>query len=242
MERLLLQRFHGAQEGTNFGGHLPHRIIFPDRDRLRDELQSWRGCRQACRQAVCVIAAVLVVLLTACGGERVSGENAAPAPPNVSATSSESANVDYFDVTSDQYTLLKPDFYYSTNNASFWSIEAATAKDVWDVDWRTIARIDIPKTDGQAFPQLNTSYSIEANGPYPVFPGDFLVLNGAQSTYKKVEQGIIVFSPDSDAAAEVQGTFDVVLVDYDSAIVPAPQYRITGAFHFLIGTYGPEFR
>jgi hypothetical protein len=37
----------------------------------------------------------------------------------------------------------------------------------------------------------------------------------------------------------VTGTYDVTLTDYDSSTFPVPQYELKGAFHFMMGSYGP---
>jgi hypothetical protein len=65
------------------------------------------------------------------------------------------------------------------------------------------------------------------------------VFNGAKSTSKKVEQGILSFTSDSIASGLVRGTFDVILTDYDAPDLPAPQNHLTGNFSFMMGTYGP---
>lgn len=184
-----------------------------------------------------LMTAVLIAILTACGG---GGGNmtttAAPAP--VSTTTSEKqVTADYFTVTNDEYGLLKPNFYYSTNNASFWSIEADVAQDLYDPDFQCVIRIDIPKQASGVLPDLNKTFSIEENPQYETFPGTFSVFNGQKSVYKRVEQGTITFSPDSSASGNVTGTFDVILTDYDSNAVPAPQYHIKGEFGFKMGTY-----
>ena len=65
------------------------------------------------------------------------------------------------------------------------------------------------------------------------------IFNGQKSVLKKVEQGIVSFTPGSTASGDVAGVFDVVLVDYDSATVPPPQHHLKGMFNFRMGTYGP---
>ena len=81
-------------------------------------------------------------------------------------------------------------------------------------------------------PAINKTFSIEENPLYEQFPGSFLVFNGEPSTNNKVERGIISFTPDSKIPGVIQGSFDVVITDYDSGIVPAPQYYLTGSFKF----------
>jgi hypothetical protein len=156
--------------------------------------------------------------------------SAAPAPAPV-------AQQDFFTMSSDDYGLMRPNFYYSTNNAAFWSIQANLAKNVTDPDAVAVFRIDIPK-NGAPLPALNRSFSIEDGTALEKFPGEFLVLNGAKSVHKKVERGIITFSPDSSAGGRVNGSFEVTLTDYDSNVFPAPQYHLKGSFNFVMGSYG----
>jgi hypothetical protein len=143
-------------------------------------------------------------------------------------------------LTEDDYRLKTPTFYYSTNNASFWSIQANIAANVDDVNCVSVIRIDIPVSESTPLPDITgQNYSIEANGLYQEFPGTFMVFNGEKSTLKKVESGTISFTSDSTIDDIVKGSFDVILTDYDSSTVPAPQYRLVGNFNFKMGTYGP---
>lgn len=138
---------------------------------------------------------------------------------------------------SDYQFAVTPNFYYSTDNQSFWSIQANLAQSVSDINSRTVIRIDIPRTGAQ-LPELNRTFAIEAGGGYDRFPGEFLVLDGQQSSRKRVESGTITFSADSVMAAHVSGSFNVVFTDYDSAVTPAPRYYLKGIFSFSIGGYG----
>lgn len=189
-----------------------------------------------------LLTAALVALLTACGaGGGTTGTSGDAAVSAVSSSTSQQSPLssgNYFAVTSDDYGLMKPNFYYSTDNSSFWSIQSSVAKDVNDLEYRTVLRVDIPKTDG-AMPDINKTFSIEDGAQYDKFPGVFLVFNGQKSIYKKVEQGTITFSADSNASGNVSGTFDVIMVDYDATVFPAPQYHLKGEFNFKMGTYGP---
>lgn len=191
-----------------------------------------------------VLAAVLslaTVTLTGCGG----GGDSTTASPSVSAPAGVDAaptevRIDagsYFRMTSDEYGLVKPNFYYSTDNASFWSIQANLAKSVTDIDSEAVFRIDIPKPNGR-MPSLDRAYSIEDGTALEQFPGTFMVFNGQKSVKKKVESGVIFFSSDSVSSSRVSGTFEVTLTDYDSSMSPAPQYQLKGSFHFVMGTYG----
>lgn len=189
-----------------------------------------------------LMTAVLVAVLAACGGgggsagggesQGGSGGSGDSAPAQ-----EEKAFVNFFTVSADEFGLLAPNFYFSTDNSAFWSIQADIAKDAFDPDYKCIYRIDIQKTNG-TMTEINKTFSIETNPNYEKFPGVFLVFNGRQSTNNKVEQGIVAFTPDSTASGIVKGTFDVIMTDYDSGNVPAPQYRLKGSFNIKMGTYG----
>lgn len=186
-----------------------------------------------------LLTAVLVAVLTACGGG--GGGSSMETDPSTAEVEvsdiQKQVYANYFIVTYDEYGLLAPNFYYSTDNAVFWSIQTAVANDLYDPDFKCIMRIDILKDNG-VMPAINKTFSIEDNPQYEKFPGKFYVFNGQESTDKKVEQGIISFTPDSTASGEVKGSFDVILTDYDSTTVPAPQYNLNGNFSFKMGTYG----
>lgn len=147
-------------------------------------------------------------------------------------------NDSFLTVTSDDYTLATPNFYYSTANESFWSIQANIARNVTDIDTRSVIRIDVPKVNG-AWPQLNKVFSIEATSQFEKFPGVILVFNGHPSTLNKVEQGTITFLSDSVTSEHVSGSFDVTMTEYASETVPITRHRIKGAFKFRMGEYGP---
>lgn len=199
-----------------------------------------------------VLAAVLslaTVTMSGCGGggggdtdkpaaASTVGVNVAPVAPAAPAAVVE-AGINYFTMTEDHYGLEQPNFYYSTDNPSFWSIQANIAKSATDIDSVSVYRMDIPK-NGQPAPPLNKTFSIEEGTPYEKFPGTFHVFNGEKSVQRKVERGTISFTPDSVAARRVTGTFDIVVTDYDAALTPAPEYRLKGSFNFVMGTYGPR--
>jgi hypothetical protein len=148
-------------------------------------------------------------------------------------------HTNHLTVTTDEYGLQKPDFYYTTDNASFWTIQADIARDLWDNDFACVIRIDISKMGG-SMPALNKIFALEEAHPqHEKFPGTFFVFNGQKSVQKKVEQGIISFTPDSTEYGDINGTFDVIMTDYDSTILPPPQYRLSGSFSFRMGTSGP---
>ncbi len=196
-----------------------------------------------------LVTAALVALLAACGSG-AGGARASSVPSATGSTASsaiatayngqEQAADDYLLLTTDEYGLLQPTFFYATDNDTFWCIESAVAKDAVDPDYKTIIRIDIPKTNGASLPDVSgKTFSIEADGPFDQFPGFFLVFNGQKSTFKKAVAGTISFSPGSSAAEKVEGDFDIVIADYDSTAVPAPRYRLQGRFSFTMNTSGP---
>ncbi len=185
-----------------------------------------------------LLTAVLVSLLSACGGDRIV-DNAATSNPTTTEEPATSDSSNYFEIISNDYTVLKPNFYYSTNNEEFWSIQAAVAQDVWDAEYKCVVRIDVKKSASGEMPAINKTFSIENNPLYEQFPGEFLVFNGERSVNKKVEQGILTFTPDSTASGVVRASFEVTVTDFDSTIIPPPQYHLTGSFRFKMGTYGP---
>src|SRR5208337_1943733 len=193
-----------------------------------------------------LVTAALVALLAACGGG--GSDTASTDTAGSSTTTQTGANVtvsaieydNQLTLTEDDYGLQKWNFYYSTNNATFWSIQANIAANVDDPNCVSVIRIDIPVSDTTPLPTIGgQTYSIEENPLYVTFPGTFMVFNGEKSTLKKVESGTISFTSDSTVDDIVKGSFDVIMTDYDSTTVPAPQYRLVGTFNFEMGTYGP---
>ncbi len=197
-----------------------------------------------------LVTAALVALLAACGGG--ASDTASTSTDSAGTTTTiqtqTGANVtvsaveydNQLTLTEDDYGLKKPNFYYSTNNATFWSIQANIAANVDDINCVSVIRIDIPVSDTTPLPSIGgQTYSIEENALYVTFPGTFMVFNGEKSTLKKVESGTISFTSDSTVDDIVKGSFDVIMTDYDSTTVPAPQYHLVGSFNFKMGTYGP---
>lgn len=176
---------------------------------------------------------LLMLSLTACGGGGGGGTvTGASIPPPAAADN-------YLTITDDEYGLVTPNFYYSTDNSAFWSIQADVAKDVTDQDFACVVRIDIQKSGSGAISGLSgKTFSIEEGGAYDKFPGNIFVSDGHKSTKKSVEHGIISFAPVSASPDDIKGEFDVTMTDYDSKIVPPPQYRLKGKFGFKMGTYG----
>lgn len=197
-----------------------------------------------------LMTAVLAGMLTACGGGGGGGGEVAVVDTPSTATvavsenvvnttpQAQEPNINYLVATSDDYGLVAPTFYYSTDNERYWTIQSDLAADINDKDFLTIMRIQIDKAAG-VMPAINKTFSIDWDPQYEQFPGVFVIPNGQQSTAAKVERGLISFTPDTVAAGEVKGSFDVMLTDYDSELRPAPEYRITGQFRFKMGTYGP---
>ena len=193
--------------------------------------------RRCFRVTNAVIVALSMLVLTVSCGTSGSGDNK---NHTVSAANSSEPSSPAYDnqltMTTDAYGLQTPNYFYSTDNQAFWSIQADIAKSVHDPDFRCIIRIDIWKSAGM--PALNKTYSLSPDPGYETFPGRLYVFNGHQSVMKKVEQGILAFAPANSASA-IEGTFDVVMTDYDSRLLPVPQYHLAGAFRFRMNTYGP---
>ena len=177
-----------------------------------------------------VILALPVFGLAGCTG----GETTQTA---TSAVSGIEPRQNYFDVSLDEYGLAKPNFFFSTDNPAFWSIQADIGTSISDPDMRCVLRIDIPKPEGGSIPSLNPGkFSLEDNGSYQKFPGSFFVFNGQRSVRKKVESGTISFTLGSSTAGEISGDYDVTMTDYDSKLAAPPQYHLKGSFRFLMGT------
>lgn len=175
--------------------------------------------------------------LSGCGGGG-GGSDGTTTQTSSGTAVNQPFKTNYLTVTSTDYALAQPTFYYSTVNESFWSIQANVAKAVIDIDSESVIRIDIEKSAG-SFPRLNKTFSIGTDSQYEKFPGSFLVFNLKKSTGNKVESGIISFSPESVTEQYVSGAYDVIMTDYDCGTLPAPQYRIKGIFSFTMGEYGP---
>ncbi len=203
--------------------------------------------RKLLRAVLVTVVSLSALSFEGCGGGGGSPQIAAPSISVAVSTStpvhqavSNLIKTNYLQISESDYKFsVAPNFYYSTDNQSFWSIQANVATSLTDINSRTVLRIDIPKTDSVHLPDLNKPFSIEAGGLHEQFPGTFSVLDGLQSTAKKVEKGTIIFTQDSVMSDSVSGTFDVVLTDYDSSVSPAPKYLVKGVFSFKMGGYGP---
>lgn len=201
------------------------------------------GIRLQQRLITAALAAILAcgsMTLTGCGSG--GGDETAITQNNASAVTAPRAALQtlkssYLTVTSDDYNLATPNFYYSTANESFLSIQANIAKNVTDIDTRNVIRIDVPKVNG-AWPQLNKVFSIEGGSQYEKFPGMILLFNGQPSTKSKVEQGTITFLSDSVASEQISGSFDVTITDYASETEPISRHHLKGSFSFRMGEYG----
>jgi hypothetical protein len=191
-----------------------------------------------------LLTAALVALLAACGagGAPQSGSGTDISQGAGSSATSEQARTaaNSIELTADEFGLEQATFYYSTDNPDFWAVESAIATDLNDPDFRCVLRIHIPKAATGEMPAVaGRTFAVENNQQYEKFPGMFLVFNGQQSTLKKVEEGTISFTADSNASGMVQGSFSITFTDYDSSAVPAPRYHLEGTFDFTMGTYGP---
>ncbi len=201
--------------------------------------------RKLLRAVLVTVISLSALSMEGCGGGGSEPQVATPTyTATVTPSSSTYQNVsnlirtNYLQISeSDYHFSVTPNFYYSTDNQSFWSIQANVAASLTDINSRNVIRIDIPKT-GSQLPLLNKPFSIEAGGQFEKFPGTFNVLDGQQSSAKKVEKGTIIFAPDSVMAENVSGSYDVTLTDYDSLTVPAPKYILKGVFSFRMGGYG----
>jgi hypothetical protein len=196
------------------------------------------GIRLQQRLVTAALAAILAfsdLTLSGCGGG--GGGGGAEAPATTHYSTEQAAKTDFLTVTSDDYNLAVPTFYYSTVNESFWSIQANIAKYVQDIDTRCVIRIDVNPVNG-VWPDLNKTFSIEDNPLYEKFPGTITVVNGSSdnSTINEVNQGIISFTPDSVRSEHVSGFFEVTMTDGSDAL-PFPQHHLKGDFNFKMGEY-----
>lgn len=178
--------------------------------------------------------ALAILFLTAACGQSTDTDKTASLNAPAAASSSN-----YLKITRDEYGLLTPNFYYSSDNAYFWSIQASVADSVNDPNYRCIIRIDIPKTENRVIQLAGKTYSLGDDTRNEKFPGEFYVFNGHASAHKKIEQGTISFSTASDLSLAVTGTFDVVVADHDSQLAQKPRYRIAGEFAVAVGSSGP---
>lgn len=201
--------------------------------------------RRLLRAVLVAVVSLSSLSLEGCGGGGGSESISQAHVPALSVVTPSQGNVanliktDYFMISdTDYHFAASPNFYYSTDNESFWSLQANIAASPTDINARTVFRMDVPKK-GSLLPSLNRSFSIEDGGQYEKFPGTFSVLDGRQSSAKKVEKGTITFSSESVMAEHVSGSFDLTLTDYDSSVSPAPKFYLKGVFNFKVGDYGP---
>jgi len=197
------------------------------------------GIRLQQRLVTAALASILAfseLTLSGCGGGGGGGGAVAEPPVTTQYGTAQAAKTGYLTVTSDDYKLAAPTFYYSTVNETFWSIQANIAKYVQDIDTRCVIRIDVYPVNG-TWPTLNKTFSIEDNPNYEKFPGSILVFNGSPSTQNKVDHGIITFAPDSVTAKHVSGFFEVTVKDDSAGTLPVPQHHLKGDFNFKMGEY-----
>jgi hypothetical protein len=194
--------------------------------------------RRRIRSIGASLAVIGMLFLTASCGSNGPGGNSDPAASAASSTGpSTPALGNHVTITADDYGLQTPNFYYSTDNDVFWSIQADIADDVHDIDFRCVIRIDIVKSGG-SLPALSKTYALSPDPLHETFPGTLYVFNGHKSVMMKAEQGTISFAS-TNSESDIEGAFDVVITDYASPLIPAPQYRLAGTFGFSMGTYGP---
>jgi len=218
-----------------------------------------RHIKHGMRLQEMLLAAVLAAFLAACGGgpadtSAVTNQaETSQLATNQTTTSQIASNQtetapeetlpayspNYFKITSSDFDILTPNYYFSADSVSYWSVQAAVAQDYWDPAYKCIIRIDIEKPGYNEMPAINKAFSLGENTLYDKFPGAFLVFNGELKVSKKVEEGVLIFTPDSKASGLVQATYDVIVSDIDPTSAPAPRYHITGSLNFTMGTYGP---
>lgn len=175
---------------------------------------------------------VISIFPAACGR---SIETDSPAAMNAPAAAPSNS----LKVTVDDYGLMTPNYYYYTDNAAFWSVQASVAESAHDPNYRCVMRIDMPKTENGVVAAAGKTFSLGDDPRHERFSGGVYVFNGHPSVYKKVEQGTISFSADSDASLSVTGAFDITITDYDSKLALKPKYRLAGEFSFTAGFSGP---
>ncbi|NVN99372.1 MAG: hypothetical protein HXX17_08615 [Geobacteraceae bacterium] len=199
--------------------------------------------RKLLRAVLVAVVSLSALSMEGCGGGGgVGGVSVAPSTASATISSHQGSSpllkTNYFQISDSDYKFASiPTFYYSTDNASFWSIQASIANSITDINSRCVYRIDVQKS-GAVLPELNKTFSIEGGGALEKFPGTFLLLDGKESSLKKVEQGTITFTSDSVMSDHVSGSFDVTVTDYDSQVRPAPSYYLKGVFSFKVGGYG----
>jgi len=197
--------------------------------------------RKLLRAVLVTVVALSGLSIEGCGGGGEAPQLSYPSTVTTASSYQTVSNLiktNYLQISESDYNFsAAPNFFYSTDNQNFWSIQANIADSLTDINSRNLFRIDISKV-GIQLPLLNKPYSIEAGGPYEKFPGTFSILDGQQSSAKKVEKGTITFAPDSIMSDHVSGSFDIVFTDYDSSLSPPPKYVLKGVFSFKMGDYG----
>ncbi len=233
---LVLEYLHKSEDAVKTAGETRHILA-----ELCGEARCARPhhIKNVSRLKGLLLTAVIIGLLTACGSEE-DYVNTPRAETDIMGKNenSEEVHTNYLVVTSNDYNLLKPNFLYSTDNEAFWSIQANIAEDIHDIESLCVVRLDVPKENGVMPTSLDKTFSIEDTLQFEKFPGGIFVFNGEESTYNKVEEGVISFQSESTASGYVEGFFHVILTDYDSFEASVPQYRLTGTFGFQMGTFG----
>jgi hypothetical protein len=173
-----------------------------------------------------VMAAVAVsfacAFLCGCGtGTGSSGK------ASVSTQQSGSAQPAAFEVLVDDYGVSLPNLLYLSDNSAFWCLEAAQGRGALDPDFKSILRIDLPKSAYSILTGGDANFSLGSSTGNPRFPGSFLIFNRHSSTLKCIESGTISFSFGTGRES-ITITFDVEFSDPSSRLTPAPRYHLKG--------------
>jgi len=187
-----------------------------------------RGVVPGRRGVTRFLAAVALLAAAGCGKEQAASQNNSLAVLPVPSSGKEVEAI--ANISADDYGLSLPNLCYTTDNSSFWSVQLAVATGETDPGFKTIIRIDLPKTGAPFVLPSDRTFSLEAGGPYDRFPGSVTVFNGQQSTLKTVETGTIYFSTPTSGQGSRTISFDLGFADYDSGARPVPRYQVRGDF------------
>jgi len=117
-------------------------------------------------------------------------------------------------------------------------LRSAIASSLMDLNFMTVARIDIP-TPGAV--SSSGTYSLgTATAAAPAFPGSVNFFNGDQSTLLRTVGGTITFTNfGSNAGDRISGSFSLIIEDGNSASTANPSYSISANFDFITDSHGP---
>ena len=169
------------------------------------------------------------LMAAGCGG----GGGSAPAALD---TETQGTGGTSFTITSDDYGVQKPTYLAATKGSNGLTLRAAIASSMTDVEFRTVARIDIAHPAQVA---AGASYSLGGtDAGLPSFPGTLHVFNGHPSTMLRTTGGTIAFtSYGTNPGEPVSGSFRATILDENTA--PAASYTIAATFSYRTGEYGP---